>query len=418
MPGFNQLIPLLTAAFILLAGNGIQGTLITLRANIEGFDSTFIGLMGTAYFAGFALSCLAAPKMIRLVGHIRVFAALAAIASAATLMLVLVVDGYVWMAMRFATGFCFAGLFTVMESWLAATSKNTDRGKILSIYRIVDMTANAGAQFLLPAFGAMGFELFAIIAILFAISLVPISLGDRSSPKPPESFSFDLRTVWTISPLACAGCLTLGLTNSAFRLIGPLYAETMGLDTAGVALFLSAGIVGGAALQFPLGYLSDRLDRRMMIIAATLGAMLAGLLLSTTEPGNAVMIYAGSFLFGAFALPLYSLSIAHANDQAEPGQYVLVAAGMIFFFAAGATFGPLIASLVLDRFGAPAFFSYTSAVHGALVVVTLVRMAIRPEVTDKGRSSFNYLLNSSPVFVRMATKKNSNYEKKTPKAPI
>ncbi len=408
MSGYGQLIPLLTAAGILLAGNGIQGTLITLRANIEGFDPALIGLMGTAYFAGFALSCLATPHLIRRVGHIRVFAALAAIASAATLMLVLMVDSTVWLVMRFATGFCFAGLFTVMESWLAASSKNADRAQILSIYRIVDMTANAGAQFLLPAFGALGFELFAIIAILFAFSLVPISLGDRSSPKPPEAFSFDLRTVWNISPLACAGCLTLGLTNSAFRLIGPLYADEMGLDTAGVALFMSAGIVGGAALQFPLGYLSDRFDRRKMIMGVTLGAMLAGLLLSTAEPGNQVLIYTGSFIFGAFALPLYSLSIAHANDQAEPGQFVLVAAGMIFFFALGATFGPLIASLVLDRFGAPAFFTYTSAVHGTLIVVTLARMAIRPEVVDKGRASFNFLLNSSPVFVRMATRKNGS----------
>ncbi len=406
MSGYSQLIPLLTAAGILLAGNGIQGTLITLRANIEGFSPALIGLIGTAYFAGFALSCFATPHLIRHVGHIRVFAALAAVASAATLMLVLVVDSTVWLAMRFATGFCFAGLFTVMESWLAASSKNTDRARILSIYRLIDLTANAGAQFLLPLFGAMGFELFAIIAILFAVSLVPISLGDRSSPKPPEAFRFDLRTVWKISPLACAGCLTLGLTNSAFRLIGPLYADAMGLDTAGVALFLSTGIVGGAALQFPLGYLSDRFDRRWMIMGATLGATLAGLLLSTAEPGNQILIYAGSFIFGAFALPLYSLSIAHANDQADPGQYVLVAAGMIFFFASGATFGPLIASLVLDRFGAPAFFFYTSAVHGALIVVTLARMAIRPEVVDKGRSSFTYLLNSSPVFVRMATRRN------------
>lgn len=408
MRGFSQLIPLLTAAGILLAGNGIQGTLITLRANVEGFDATLIGLIGTAYFAGFALSCLATPHLIRRVGHIRVFAALAAVASAATLMLVLIVDSTVWMAMRFATGFCFAGLFTVMESWLAASSTNTDRGRILSIYRLIDLTANAGAQFLLPAFGVLGFELFAIIAMLFAVSLVPISLGDRSSPKPPEAFSFDLRAVWRISPLACAGCLTLGLTNSAFRLIGPLYADAMGLDTAGVALFLSAGIVGGAVLQFPLGYLSDRFDRRWMIIFATFGAMMAGLLLSNVEPGSQLLIYAGSFVFGAFALPLYSLSIAHANDQAEPGQYVLVAAGMIFFFAMGATFGPLIASYVLNNFGAPAFFTFTSTVHGALILVTFARMAIRPDVVDKGRASFSFLLHSSPVFVRMATRKNGS----------
>ena len=408
MSGLSQLIPLLTAAGILLAGNGIQGTLITLRASSEGFTPALIGLMGTAYFAGFALSCLATPHLIRRVGHIRVFAALAAVASAATLMLVLVLDSSMWMAMRFATGFCFAGLFTVMESWLAASSKNTNRARILSVYRLIDLGANAGAQFLLPLFGVLGFELFAIIAMLFAVSLVPISLGDRSSPKPPEAFSFDIRIVWRISPLACAGCLTLGMTNSAFRLIGPLYADAMGLDTAGVALFLSAGILGGAALQFPLSYLSDRFDRRWMIMGATFGAMIAGLLLSNVAPGNQILVYAGSFAFGAFALPLYSLSIAHANDQAEPGQYVLVAAGMIFFFAIGATCGPLIASLVLDTFGAPAFFTYTSLVHGALILVTFARMAIRPEVVDKGRSSFSFLLQSSPVFVRMAAGKNGS----------
>jgi MFS family permease len=415
MTGLSQLIPLLVAAGILLAGNGIQGTLITLRANAEGFDPALIGLIGTAYFGGFALSCFATPHMIRSVGYIRVFAALAAIASAATLALVMVVDPYFWMVMRFATGFCFSGLFTVMESWLAASSKNADRAQVLSVYRLIDMGANAGAQFLLPAFGVLGFELFAIIAMLFAVSLVPISLADRSSPKPPKNFKFDLRIVWTISPLACAGCLTLGMTNSAFRLIGPLYAEAMGLNIAGVALFMSAGIVGGAALQFPLGSLSDRFDRRWMIFMATLGAMLAGLLLSTAEPGNQVLIYAGSFLFGAFALPLYSLSIAHANDQAEESQYLLVAAGLIFFFAIGATFGPFIASLVIDNFGAPAFFAYTSSVHGILILVTFARMILRPEVVDAGRSSFAFLLNSSPVFVRMATRKNGKSDEKPAK---
>ena len=417
MTGLSQLIPLLTAAGILLAGNGIQGTLITLRANAEGFDPALIGLIGTAYFAGFALSCFASPHLIRRVGHIRVFAALAAVASAATLALVLIVDPYVWIVIRFATGFCFSGLFTVMESWLAASSKNTDRARVLSVYRLIDMVSNAGAQFLLPTFGVLGFELFAIIAILFAVSLVPISLADRSSPKPPKVFKFDLGTVWRISPLACAGCVTLGMTNSAFRLIGPLYAEAMGLDVAGVALFMSAGIVGGAALQFPLGYLSDLLDRRWMIILATLGAMLAGLLLSTAEPGNQILIYAGSFMFGAFALPLYSLSIAHANDQAEPGQYLLVAAGLIFFFAMGATCGPFIASLVLDTLGAPAFFAYTSSVHGILILVTFIRMVIRPEVVDEGRSSFAFLLNSSPVFIRMATRKNGGKDDKPPETP-
>ncbi|MDH3582526.1 MAG: MFS transporter, partial [Hyphomicrobiales bacterium] len=264
----NHLLPLLLAAAILLAGNGLQGTLITLRANLEGFDPVLIGLLGTAYFAGFALSCLMTPHLIRSVGHIRVFSALAALAAAGTLALVLIIDPYVWMLIRFTTGYCFAGLFTVMESWLAAASKNADRGRVLSVYRLIDLLAVTGVQFLLPVFGTAGFELFAVIAIFFAMSLVPVSLADRSSPKPPEAFSFDLRTVWAISPMACSGVLSLGLTTSAFRLIGPLYAEGVGLSVAGVALFMSAGIVGGAVLQLPFGYLSDRFDRRWMVILA------------------------------------------------------------------------------------------------------------------------------------------------------
>lgn len=405
MPVITPLIPLFLAAGILLAGNGIQGTLITLRANLEGFDPVIIGLLGTAYFAGFALSCIMTPHLIRNVGHIRVFAALAAMASASTIALVLVVDPFVWMVIRFITGFCFAGLFTVMESWLAASSKNAGRARVLSIYRLVDLGSVAGAQFLLPLFGTAGFELFAVISILFAISLVPVSLGDRSSPKPPETFHFSLREIWMISPLACAGCLTLGLTNSAFRLIGPLYAEKMGFDIGGVALFMSAGIVGGAVLQYPLGYLSDRFDRRWMVIVATTGAALAGIILSYAEPGSVMIIYGGAFLFGAFALPLYSLSVAHANDHAEPHQYVLVAAGLIFFFAIGAMAGPLAGSLVMEKFGAPAFFIYTSVMHAALIITTLFRMTKRPGVPVPARERFAALLRTSPVLIRFATKK-------------
>lgn len=405
MPAITHLLPLFVAAGILLAGNGIQGTLISLRANLEGFDPVLIGLLGTAYFAGFALACLLTPRLIRNVGHIRVFAALAALASAGTMALVLVVDPFVWLVIRFTTGFCFSGLFTVMESWLAARSKNTDRGRVLSIYRLVDLGCVTGAQFLLPLFGVGGFELFAVIAILFAMSLVPVSLADRSSPEPPEAFKFDLRQIWVISPLACAGCLTIGLTNSAFRMIGPIYAEQMGLDIGGVALFMSAGILGGAVLQFPLGYLSDRLDRRWMVIVATVGATLAGLWLTSARPDVPEMIYLGSFLFGAFALPLYSLSVAHANDHAKADQFVLVAAGLIFFFAMGASVGPLIASIVIDRFGPAAFFTYTSIVHGALIAATLLRMASRPSVPVALRGPIAAVMRTSPVLIRFATRK-------------
>ncbi|MGD9868729.1 MAG: MFS transporter, partial [Hyphomicrobiales bacterium] len=256
-----------------------------------------------------------------------------------------------------------------------------------------------------PVFGTGGFELFVIIGILFCLSLVPVSLADNSSPQAPEAFSFNLKAVWLISPIACIGCLTLGLTNSSFRLIGPLYAERMGLDTAGVAIFVAANIVGGALLQYPLGYMSDRYDRRWLVVVATLGAAFAGIFLTTVGPGTPMLIYAGSFLFGAFAIPLYSLSIAHANDRAKDSQYVLVAAGLLFVYSIGASVGPFLSSVVISTFGAPAFFAYTSIVHIVLVAATLARMAVAPRVPGKRRSVFAGLLRTSPAIARMAQSK-------------
>jgi MFS family permease len=314
----TTLTPLLVAAGILLAGNGLQVTLVSVRANLEGFSPLVIGLLGTAYYMGFIGGCLLAARMILRSGHIRVFAALAALAAIATITLVLLVDPLVWMATRAATGFAFAGLSTVIESWLNESAGNVARGRILSRYRIIDLCAVTGAQFLLPAVGADGFALFAIVSILFCAAVLPVALSTQHDPSPPASPSLRIGRVFQISPLACMGCVTIGLTTAAFRTIGPIYAQDLGLDITGVAAFMSAGILGGALLVYPLGWLSDRLDRRLVLVIATAGAALAGLQLTLTAGGAVWLAYLGAFLFGAFALPLYSLSAAHANDHAPP----------------------------------------------------------------------------------------------------
>ncbi len=397
------LVPLLVAAGILLAANGLQGTLIALRADAEHFPTSVIGLISAAYFVGVMAASWLAPYLIGAVGHIRVFAGLAAIAAAGTLALALIIDPIAWAVIRAMMGFCFSGLATVVESWLNARSENADRGRVLSIYRLVDLASVTSGQFLLPVFSISGFEIFAITAMLFCLSLVPICLMDRSRPKAPETAHFDLPAVWRISPLACLGCVTIGLTNSAFRLIGPLYAREIGLGVGGIALFVSAGIIGGAVLQFPFGYLSDRYGRRTSIIIATAGAMAAGLFMSLYARAPEA-VYAGAFMFGAFALPLYSLSAAHANDRAADDDYVMVAAGLSFFFSLGAIIGPLAASLVIEAFGAPAFFTYTSVIHGLLIVVTIYRMSRRSQVPREARTRFVPLLRTSPIFLRMARK--------------
>ena len=213
--------------------------------------------MGTSYFGGFLLGCLAITRIMKAVGHVRSFSALAAIASAGTLILVLFIDPVAWSVIRFASGFCFAGLFTVMESWLNSGVSNHDRARVLALYRIVDIGSVTGAQFMIPIFGADGFTIFAIMSIMITLSLVPVSLGDRSNPTPPEDVKLDFARVWRISPLGCMGCVAVGVTNSAFRTLSPVYAEEIGMSVADVVTFVSVGIIGGAhhpiSARLPLG---------------------------------------------------------------------------------------------------------------------------------------------------------------------
>jgi MFS family permease len=406
MNSIRPLIPLLIAAGILLAGNGLQGTFIALRGAEEGFSTSLIGFMGTSYFGGFLLGCIAVPRMLQSVGHIRTFAALAAIATAATLGLVLWIDATVWIILRLVVGFCFSGLFTAVDSWINSSVANEDRGRVLSLYRLIDLACVTGGQFLLPLYGISGFTLFGILAILICLSLVPVSLADRSNPTRPGSYKFDLRKVWQLSPMASIGCISIGMTNSAFRLVGPIYAQEIGLSIASVATFISAGIIGGAVLQYPLGWWSDRYDRRWALIMATTGAAAAGLFLSYAAGTSQLLNYLGIFCFGAFAMPLYSLSAAHANDRATKDDYVTVSAGLIFFFSLGAMIGPAIGSALIEYYDARALFAFTSTVHGLLVIITLWRMRSRASVPADGRSRFVGLLRTSSYMARLGRKKS------------
>jgi MFS family permease len=406
MLAIRPLIPLLIAAGILLAGNGMQGTLIAIRGAEEGFSTSVIGAVGAAYFAGFMAGCFTISPLLRSVGHIRVFSALAAIAASATLMLVLIVDPVAWMILRFVLGLCFASLFATIESWINSGVTNEIRGKVLSIYRLVDLFAVIGGQFLIPLFGASGFISFAIMVIMITLSLVPISLADRSNPAPPAAFRFDIGFLWRLSPLACIGCIAIGATGAAFRTIGPVYAQSIGMSISGIATFMSAGIFGGTVLQYPLGWFSDRFDRRWALIIASGGAVFAGLFITLFAGNDADLNYFGIFLFGCFALPLYSLSAAHANDFAQGGNYILISAGMMFFWSIGAMTGPLAASVLMQIYGPGILWTFTSVVHLALVVITFWRMSVRNTIPKEKRGSFVGLLRTSPIMMKMTRRKS------------
>lgn len=401
MSSLRPLIPLLLAAGILLGGNGLQGTLIALRGAHEGFSPSLIGFMGTAYFAGFLIGCIFITRMIRAVGHIRAFATLAASASVGALMLILFVDPVVWTLVRFVSGICFAGLFTVMESWLNSGATNEDRARVLALYRMIDIGAVTGMQFVIPALGIEDFAVFAVMAMMITFSLVPVSIGDRSNPSPPEDVRLDLGRVWRISPLAATGCIAVGVTNSAFRTVGPVYATQIGLSITDIAIFVSVGIIGGALIQYPLGYLSDRYDRRQVLLATTCAAFLTALamvFLAGTDPlSNFVIV----FLFGAFAMPLFSLSAAHANDHAERGEFVLVTAGLMLFYSIGAIVGPIAASWFMQNVAPQALFGFNAVIYAVFIAITLYRMKVRPSVPADERGRFAALLRTSPLFARL-----------------
>jgi MFS family permease len=373
----TPLVPLLLAAGMLLGGNGLQATVLSLRGSHEGFTTATIGLLGTGYFTGYIIGCFGNPWLVRQVGHIRVFAALAALVAAGTLGFLLWTNPSFWIAIRFINGFCFAGLFAVMESWLNAASGNENRARVFSIYRTVDLTCVAAGQYLMPLLGVEGFLIFTAMAIMTCLSVIPVALFDRSNPSLPESFYVNPRTIWNISPIACIGCIAIGLTNTGFRLISPLHVQAIGMTLTEIATFLSVAIFGAALLQFPLGHLSDRLDRRLALMIASSGAAMAALFLALM-PKIAAYAYVGSFFYGALSLPLYSLLAAHAYDRASRGQYVILAAGLSFFFSLGAMIGPIAASLSFQFGAGTGLFCFLAAVQALLTLIAGYRLIIRP----------------------------------------
>lgn len=411
MSSIRPLVPLLATAGILIGGNGLQGTYIALRGGLEGFSPSVIGAIGAGYSIGFAIGCIYVARILRSIGHIRTFAAMAAITAAASLAMSLIVAPPFWFLMRFIIGICVASLFAAIESWINSMVTNSNRARTLSVYRLVDLFSVTAVQYLVPAFGVEGPTIFSLVCTAITLSIVPIALADRSSPAAPHAIRFELKTVWNISPLAVVGVVCVGLSMAAFRNIGPIYASEIGMTVTGIANFMSAGIVGGVVLQYPLGLYSDKLDRRLVILLTTIGAATTSVFLAFFAGTDAWMNIAGVFLFGAFALPLYSLCSAHGNDFAKDGQHALVSAGLLFYWSIGATAGPLLASILLDLFGPRSFFIYTAAIQIAFTAYTMRRMMARPAVpAGERRHRFRTLLRTSAWFSRLAAPSDDDKE--------
>ena len=371
---FAPVAALLISVSILLTGQGLQGTLLPVRASLENFPMLAIGAMGAAYFVGFTLGCLKGGELVRRVGHVRVFLAMSALASASPLVHALVIHPAAWGLLRLVTGFCFAVLYVVIESWLNERSSNETRGIVFSAYAMITLTVFAAGQMLTLLYDPSTFELFVIASVLVSLGAVPIALSTSPTPEQPTSASVDVPRLFELSPSATLGCLVAGLANGAFWSLAPVFTSSVSEGTSLAAWFMTSAVVGGAVLQWPIGLLSDKYSRRGTLIAVTIVGCAVGLALGLAPQNiSFVSVNLLGAAWGALAFPLYTISVAYANDHAESNEYVTVSSGLLLMYGIGATIGPFIASALMTFGEAGYLFVYAAISHGVLAVYILFR---------------------------------------------
>ena len=369
--------PLLFGMALLMLGNGLQASLLGIRASLEGFSMPVTGLVMSGYFAGFLAGCTLATRLVARVGHIRVFAALASLASVAIVIHALIVDPATWGAMRLVTGFCYAGLYVVAESWLNERSGNQMRGRLLSVYMLIVMFGMGGGQLLLNLADPRGIELFILVSILTSLALIPILVTVTHAPGFDAAAPVGLRQLYRISPLGVVGCVFVGLGNGALIGMGAVYAQAVALSVGETSYFMGAAIFGGLLFQWPIGRLSDRFDRRRVLTAVAVLAALFAVAAVPLSKASLTGLLALMVALGGLHLPLYSLCLAHANDYLEPRQMVAASSGLILTTGLGATFGPALAAGAMALWGADGFFWFLAAVHAGIGVFALHRMTCR-----------------------------------------
>jgi MFS family permease len=306
------------------------------------------------------------------------------------------IDPIAWCALRGFTGLCFAVLYMVVESWLNEQSSNENRGQVLSVYIIITNMVTMAGQLMVNLYDPAGPLLFSLVAILVCLSLVPLSLTQTAQPAPVPVARVRIGQLFGLSPSGVAGCLVIGSIEGAFWTLGPVFAQGRGLEVAEVTIFMSAFVLGGTISQWPLGRLSDRIDRRKVIVGCCLGTVCTGLALAFLDLGDGAATFAIAVLHGAFMVPLYALCLAHANDYAPTEALVETSSSLLLVYAVGAILGPLAVAPLMDAFGLGSLFLFMAVVLGALALFALIRMTVRPIAAEEDRVEFVPMPKTTP----------------------
>ena len=373
--------PLLLGVMLLMVGNGVQGSLLGIRGALEGFSTFELSVVMSAYFLGFLGGSRLAPEMIRRVGHVRVFSALGSMISAVLVLYPLLLDWQAWAVMRVLIGFCFSGIYVTAESWLNNTASNETRGQALSAYMIVQMLGIIASQGLLAMGDPGGFGLFIIPSVLVSLAFMPILLADTPAPTFDTVKRMSFTQLFRTSPLGCAGMLLTGGVFSAMFGMASVYGAMSAMTIAQIAIFVAAMYVGGLVLQYPIGWLSDRADRRVLIMwMATAGAVVMAVAAATPLPFVLEVLVAG--LLGGIINPLYSLLIAHTNDFLSKEEMPGASAGLIFLNGFGAIFGPLLAGWLMGAIWPKGYFLIIGGFFALLAGYAAYRMTKRMAPTQ------------------------------------
>jgi MFS family permease len=390
---------LFLSVMLLQLSTGGVGPLDALSGIALNFTNGEIGILGSAHFFGFFIGCWWAPRLMGNVGHSRAFAAFTATGDIALLAHMLVVDPLAWAVMRVGSGLCVAGCYTVIEAWLQERVTNDTRGRAMGLYRVADISAALMSQMLISVLEPAAYASYNLLALLCCAAILPLTLTREAQPPIPDAPRLRPLLAWAMSPLAVVSVVVSGLTTGAFRMVGPIYGQEVGLDTDGIALFLTIYIAGGAVAQYPMGWLADRFDRRHVLVGLSVGAIAAsGVTVALAGAGTGAVLVSAA-LFGFASFPLYSVATAHAHDFADTAARVELSAALMFWYAVGAIASPYTAALLIDSYGPTAMFVMISVGHAALILFSVTRMNARP--TPDVRTAYVYAPRTSFLIGRL-----------------
>ncbi len=388
MASVIKIYALFLGSALLMFGGGLQGLLLSVRGAEEEFSLLALGLIGTGWSVGFVAGSIAVPMIVRKVGHIRAFSVMAAIGTVTILLNLLWINDIGWIVLRALSGFCFAGAAMIVESWLNEVADNKSRGTIFSIYVTINLTASTVGQIAMSITGTAGYVPFVLGAISFICAVLPTAMTSSPQPRPLASAKLDLPLLIKTSPVAAVAAFCCGMANGSFGTLAPVYGYEQGLDASGIALLFAIAAIAGAVGQIPFGRLSDRIDRRQVMVGLAAGASVVGLLIVLINPTAGWLMYVLFALYGLAANPLYPIAVAHANDFARDGDFAKIASGMLLILGLGLAVGPAIASMLMSNIAPMALFIITAIFHAIVACFAFLRMRVRKSVDAAHRTPF------------------------------